>query len=553
MRKNVTLFFVLAVLTLLPCSLFGQDGLVVEPSDPNDRATFLNAVISADTTATGERAREVYILKRDQIYLLDNQITVSGKPLRLQAEDGNGGRPTIYGWLNATGERYPLTLFAVGHELYVQDLNIVQWFEPQPETISQMRYEIFWMNVEGASLYIDNCVLSGSQQMIIQVPKAAKTIKVTNTIMAQAGNLYSVNQGNGRHFDLRNSQIDTLIIQNCTLTDNIDRVIRHRGSTAPLKYLLFDHNTVVNGWGYHGCLELGEVGDYIQITNNAFVDPLALGNDSTDNVRLSEFEGSGELDQFGNPRMTLVSCVPNDSTQFDIRNNYYSVTDTMQAFYDLHSDIGLGNFIPLTWFLNKQIEDSTTAFQLDEINLTHKTHTLRSMSEWYWTPDPDGPGKDKKLTGFTAAADMQRPLVDFYSDKARFDLTYNQSAKAYTGAQGYPAGDLNWYPDKKAAWEENPTSVNFVNGLPTEYSLEQNYPNPFNPATVITYNIPNSSLVTLEVFNILGQKVTTLVNSYQQAGRYKVEFNASQLATGVYVYRLSAQDVSISKKMMLVK
>ena len=551
MRKSIKLFFALAILTLLPYRLFAQSSLVVTPSDPNDRATFLNAVISADTTENGERAHDIYLLKRGKAYLIDNQINVTNTPMTLEAEEGDGARPTVYGWLNSTGERYPLTLFAVGEELHVNNLNIVQWFEPQPETIALMRYEIFWMNVAGASLYIDNCVISGSQQMIIQVPQSAKTIKITNTIMAQSGNLYAVNEGNGRHIDLRNSEIDSLIIQNSTFTDNIDRVIRHRGSTAPLRNLIFDHNTVVNCWGYHGCIELGEVGNSVQITNNVFVDPLALGNDSTDDVRLSEFEASGELDQYGNPRMTLVSCVPNDSTQFTIKNNYYAITDTMKMFYDTHSDIGLGNFIPLTWFLNKQIEDSTTAFQLDQITLTHKTHTLKAMSEWYWMPEPDGPGKDKKLTGFAAEYDMQRPFVGTYSDLNTFDLTYNTSAKAYTGAdRGLPAGDLNWYPDKKVIWLD---VKRIDNAIPESFSLEQNYPNPFNPTTIIAYNIPKSSVVTLEVFNVLGQKVATLVNGYQQAGKYKVDFNASHFATGVYVYRLSAKGLAITKKMILIK
>lgn len=86
-----------------------------------------------------------------------------------------------------------------------------------------------------------------------------------------------------------------------------------------------------------------------------------------------------------------------------------------------------------------------------------------------------------------------------------------------------------------------------------EYELVQNYPNPFNPATIIKYNIPKSGEVKLRVFDILGREVTTLVNSYQKEGRYEVEFNASKLASGVYIYRLEADDFVNSKKMLLVK
>lgn len=89
--------------------------------------------------------------------------------------------------------------------------------------------------------------------------------------------------------------------------------------------------------------------------------------------------------------------------------------------------------------------------------------------------------------------------------------------------------------------------------LVKEYQLVQNYPNPFNPATIIKYNIPKSGEVKLRVFDILGREVTTLVNSYQKEGRYEVEFNASKLSSGVYIYRLEANNFVDSKKMLLVK
>ncbi len=90
-------------------------------------------------------------------------------------------------------------------------------------------------------------------------------------------------------------------------------------------------------------------------------------------------------------------------------------------------------------------------------------------------------------------------------------------------------------------------------GSPNEFSLSQNYPNPFNPTTQINYSIPNASLVELEVMNALGQKVASLVNEQQPAGTYSVNFDASDLASGVYFYRLKADDFSSIKKMLLMK
>ncbi len=94
--------------------------------------------------------------------------------------------------------------------------------------------------------------------------------------------------------------------------------------------------------------------------------------------------------------------------------------------------------------------------------------------------------------------------------------------------------------------------------LPIEFALEQNYPNPFNPSTKVKYTIPviGTSLmkfVQLKVFDILGNEIATLVNDYKPAGRYEVEFNASSLSSGVYLYQLKAGEFIQTKKMILIR
>jgi hypothetical protein len=101
-------------------------------------------------------------------------------------------------------------------------------------------------------------------------------------------------------------------------------------------------------------------------------------------------------------------------------------------------------------------------------------------------------------------------------------------------------------------------SVNVVNGVnalntPVEFSLSQNYPNPFNPATTIRYGLPSRTRVSLVVYNILGQVVTTLVDETQEAGYHDVQLRANTLASGVYIYRIAAGGNIRSMKMILVK
>lgn len=89
--------------------------------------------------------------------------------------------------------------------------------------------------------------------------------------------------------------------------------------------------------------------------------------------------------------------------------------------------------------------------------------------------------------------------------------------------------------------------------LEFDYSLQQNYPNPFNPTTKITFSIPNSGKVSLEIFDVLGRKVTTLVNKDLASGNHEVEFDASELNSGIYLYRIAAGNFTDTKKMLLVK
>jgi Secretion system C-terminal sorting domain len=91
------------------------------------------------------------------------------------------------------------------------------------------------------------------------------------------------------------------------------------------------------------------------------------------------------------------------------------------------------------------------------------------------------------------------------------------------------------------------------NSIVSTYSLEQNYPNPFNPTTVINYQLPQDGYVTLKVYDILGREIVNLVNAYKTKGRYSVTFNASNLASGVYIYQLKSGDYSSNKKLILMK
>jgi len=89
--------------------------------------------------------------------------------------------------------------------------------------------------------------------------------------------------------------------------------------------------------------------------------------------------------------------------------------------------------------------------------------------------------------------------------------------------------------------------------LPKEFNLYQNYPNPFNPSTTIQFAIPKESFTKLEIFNAIGEKVSTLILENLSAGIYEYEWNAEGLPSGVYLYRLSTENFTQTKKLLLMK
>jgi hypothetical protein len=126
--------------------------------------------------------------------------------------------------------------------------------------------------------------------------------------------------------------------------------------------------------------------------------------------------------------------------------------------------------------------------------------------------------------------------------------TLGQTFIGSTGNASYNSFSGYWY------------SVNVFVGLvreddqyPKRFELYQNYPNPFNPVTKIKYAVPKATHVRVEIYNVLGQRVRTLVNEEKQPGFYIVDFNASSLASGFYIYRLEASGFSSVKKMTVTK
>jgi hypothetical protein len=560
------------MLMFLPLVSLAQDSALVMPDWYTDGHTqYLNADIASDTASSpsykaGER---VYVLKNGGIYYWNRSFAVpKGRTLKITS-DGNTGAskydPIIFLYATGTGTgtqpiQPPGNLVNLtGGDVNLKHLMVSGYDELVDSCLNWIQGGVIAVPTggAGASIYVDHCVLKTWNGNHIRTDGYAHVVQVTNTLFADMGFLGRSNLGAGKAFDFRNVQVDTAIIQNCTFVNWQDRIIRHLNSTAPIKNLIFDHNTLINGMSYHGFLNLGKVdstgGGVIKITNNLLIDPFSLGND-TDKVRQAEFTDSGEKDEFGQGRMVWIDANANQAVNWDISNNYYAISDSGQAFLDTypyhHNEASA-----TTWAMNARLnalgKDTLTLFQKITINPVKVPMLMTKFNRWYYSPT--GGNKTKQTANFTQSTtpgiwtyDFDRKGMWWYADSLNCDFYASVNLSA-ASTDGKVIGDPRW----------NYLGNNDVNDGgnqgPLTFSLNQNYPNPFNPSTKIAYTIPKVSNVTLKIFNLLGQVVATLVNERQEAKSYVKEFDASRLSSGVYFYQINAGSFNATKKMILMK
>lgn len=186
----------------------------------------------------------------------------------------------------------------------------------------------------------------------------------------------------------------------------------------------------------------------------------------------------------------------------------------------------------------------------------------------------DGTDGDETAGDNIWSVDVTFPKYSLLNVEYKYGANFGTENNGGSNDNEGGVGDNHWIkltPDMVSAKVENVFGVmasqdnphplvDIVTGIkqeddsvPLTYSLDQNYPNPFNPSTTIKFAIPQQSNVTLKIYNMLGQEVATLVNEQMTAGNYTVNFDASNLSSGIYLYSIKAGQFNVTKKMMLIK
>jgi len=206
------------------------------------------------------------------------------------------------------------------------------------------------------------------------------------------------------------------------------------------------------------------------------------------------------------------------------------------------------------------------------INITPSNLTTQTLFMWSQSVDMDA---DPVTYGFYFINDALSDSINMLNtDQLSSNVTNQAIYDSLVAHEWPPVSAIRWNimaSDGYAmTWSGDPYSIGALNidytamgvgdeaFIPDVFALYQNYPNPFNPVTSIVYDIPEASDVTIEIYNIMGQRVRTLVNKHQEPKRYTVQWNGTNdrgaaLSSGMYIYRIQAKDFSAVKKLILMK
>ncbi len=548
---------IVSLLLLTACSLYAQeDPLVLNPYDGTAGSFFMSQII-ADTTANhGIPANRVYVLKRGGIYLNTQTLNVpAGSTLKLRAEYGTGALPVIFMYPTGTGstpQRPPGNLFVLlGSALEMSNVMVDGYFEPVDTNFNNIQGGLVNTTQAGSSIILDSCIMTNINGQFLRTGSASIKVQVTHSIFSNMGALSTSNLGAGKGIDLREVSCDTLLLQDNTFINYQDRVVRHYNYSSPLSgtgslvYTLIDHNTFVNGMGFHGLLSLGSVGDKVIITNNLFLDAFACGEDSLDPTRAAEFVNTGETYPNAQARMSWVFTTPNDSTSWVISNNFFAISDSGQAYL---SDFNLTEDTPLSWHINGMIgKDSLTAFKKVSVNMSAIPMLMTNEMRWYRAPSGGNMTKNTPSSLWQwPRDDMDRRGYTWIRDTLNCSFTASQDLSK-AASDGTIIGDPRWSFLGVVGVNDRPKEV------PSGFYLDQNYPNPFNPSTTIRYGLSRESHIELAVYNVLGQRVALLVNTRMKPGNYEVAFDGARYASGVYFCVMHAGEKVMKEKILLLK
>ena len=589
--------FLTMVLLTTPVQMFG-DTLDVAAIPPGN----FNSVINGDTLAGGVRAHpdRVYRLQRGFIYQVTEALNINGN-LNIVATSGTDRPPVLAPAIlqdNSSIDHF-ITFIGPGAKV---NINNVYFLSARADGAALGWSDGINLNADSVQMTLKGCIFDAFTHSALNANAQWDKLDVQDCVFRNEMHSTSWFGGGGFLTGAPIAQDTCRFINNTFFCNNsYDWSIR---GYSP--YAVFDHNTMVYQTVNPFLIRQAQ---NVRMNNNLYYAVHAMGGNpdhvingwflnypDTASSSIIRFRGTDSVsywsklwdatiagpEGYADPSNGVTAdMLTADKRHIDVRNNAYYWPTKLTDFYKAYNDTvqimdsvdvpDYGQPNEVKKYLKRTLYMPTwmsqyTKYTLDTLLAGISTITVSNNVEADPGFNTDVQNQLDNLIAYvhkisTSALDTPwyyHTSASLYPNGGPVwplaeNLTYTNADLMHAGTDGFALGDLNWFPNQKAEWEQFITDVNDVNTTPSKFSLSQNYPNPFNPTTRITFTLEKSGFAQLSVYNILGQKVATLLSGNLSAGQHEVNFNASNLSTGVYIYKLESGNNTSIKKMMLLK
>ncbi len=328
-------------------------------------------------------------------------------------------------------------------------------------------------------------------------------------------------------------------------SDNIEKDI---AANAINWYTLDNNIAVVTAPGSVKGVATGStkvIAQYRDISDTVDVEVVVLSGE----YLLSGFENetewgfSGENLNMSNSSLEYVTDLYSEGSGSAKMHYEYTGNTSVQNFLKLTTDMAIAG-LPDSIFVDAMTDGTKNQVQFI---VSDDNDELFKVSVKQWA------NNDSELVTQPGAFANATPLVDgsVFNFPIRLKEIYIKLGGPRVNGEVYSA-DF-WIDNLKISYPGSTSAVEYEGVLPTDYKLLQNYPNPFNPSTKLAFSIPETANVSLQIYDVLGRKVADLVNKSLKAGMHEVKFDATGFASGIYFYKLQANDFISTKKMLLLK
>jgi hypothetical protein len=553
MNQLFTSIMLAFLLIIMAVPAVAQDTLDVSA----DGIGTLNDAIAGDTLADGSRnPNRVYRLSRDAAYLITGSLTVpDGYPMRMVATNGSGHRPMFIPMTDDGGASYRHFWVTGDGEWKGLYFTNVDDLGNNPVGAKNM----FRLQGEGSRYLLYDCYIDGDTQAIFRMNSADEKLFIIDCIFRNMAR--TADPWDGIAIAARGGYQDTIYVENSTIYAGSNRVIQ--AFDGVIKNAIFNHCTFAYFGGVQGGnFDLQQTVN-LTFTNNVLFDIGFEGHNSRPEAQMLPIDSmnTGDFGTDAERKIKISNNVygwsPEITAWIESKAAPEAGKDTLwkYVFQDTVTENMMANF-PNMVAENNIMEDLVFS---DPPDVT----IFADYSKARYDTDYDNSNNPDMRVDRNGIGNLYDNFGGYGLAEDEFDFDYQPTAAAYTHAEGnYPAGDLNWFPELKAVWEGGgPNNIDNapISALPEMFSLVQNYPNPFNPTTTIEYNLNKPAQVKMVVYNSLGQQVKVLVNGQsQKAGSYMVNWDGKDdtgkfVASGLYFYRLDADNQTMTKKMLMLK